>query len=221
MPMFQVFECQNSQCRLRFPSNLSVDSIEKCPLCGSSMSPSGDPFSNAKMNIDNRVPQYRKIDVLLDNLRSTHNVGSIFRTANGAAIDHIFCCGTSPTPSHPKFSKSALKADDTVSWSCHRNSLDILHEQKRNGFAIVSLEVTAQAIPIFTAGDSLLKYKAILLIVGNEVSGIDPALIDESDAVVYIPMLGSKTSLNVSNAAAIAIYEFRFSLQSSKPVQPG
>jgi len=219
--MFQVFECQNGQCRLRFPSNLSVAAMEKCPLCGSPMLPSGGPFSNAKLINKTAPPPMRRINLLLDNLRSTHNVGSIFRTANGAAINHIFCCGTSPTPGHPKFSKSALNSDDTVSWSTHRNSLDVIHEQKRQNIAIVSLEVTAQAKPIFSAGDSIQQEKDILLIVGNEVSGIDPALIDESDAVVYIPMLGSKTSLNVSIAAAIAIYEYRFSLQPSGTIQPG
>jgi tRNA G18 (ribose-2'-O)-methylase SpoU len=214
-PTFQIFECQNPDCRLRFPSNLSIEKFEKCPLCGSIVLPDGVPFSNLKVEKAQPSDYDRRIDVLLDNLRSTLNVGSIFRTANCAAINHIYCCGTTPTPEHAKFVKSGLNSEQTVSWSYHRNGLDLVRMLKRDGKSIHSLELTAESKSIISSNTADGKGEDLLLVVGNEISGIDPGILDESDSIVYIPMLGSKTSLNVSIAAAISIYIYRFSLFSS------
>lgn len=214
-PLFQIFECQNKECRLRFPSNLSIVNFEKCPLCGNQVLPVGKPFTNSKQSTVIAKPSSFQIHLLLDNLRSTLNVGSIFRTANCAAIDHIYCCGTSPTPSHTKFLKSGLTSEETVSWSYHRNALEIIDDLKRKGFDICSLEVTCQSSSLFTQISTLKSRNDVLLVVGNEVSGIDPGILDLSDSIEFIPMLGSKTSLNVSIAAAIGIYVKRFSLTNS------
>jgi len=213
-PFFQIFECQNPQCRLRFPSNLSIEVFQYCPLCNHKVYPVGKPFTNQKPINRPQISYPQTIKLLLDNLRSTHNVGSIFRTANCTAISHIYCCGTTPTPNHSKFSKSSLTADETISWSYERNSLEIVKANKHEGYAVVSMEVTDNASPIFTKSLQEVKSTDILLVVGNEISGVDPMILDESASVVYIPMLGTKTSLNVSIAAAIALYCFRFSLVS-------
>ena len=157
-------------------------------------------------------PVSSPIHLLLDNLRSTFNVGSIFRTANCAAIDHIYCCGTTPTPTHSKFSKSGLSSEETVPWSYHRNALEIIKDLKINEFEICSLEVADQSKSIFISNNSKKSKNGLLLVVGNEISGIDPGILDLSDSIEYIPMMGSKTSLNVSIAAAIGIYVKRFSL---------
>lgn len=212
---FQIFECQNKECRLRFPSNLSIDNFDKCPLCGFKVLPVGTPFTNQKPKAVVTQPLFIRIHLLLDNLRSTWNVGSIFRTANCAAIDHIYCCGTTPTPTHAKFSKSGLTSDETISWSYHRNALEIVDDLIRKGFNICSLEVTSQSASIFSQKSFLKSGNAFLLVVGNEISGIDPGILDLSDSIVYIPMLGTKTSLNVSIAAAIGIYVKRFNLIES------
>ncbi len=215
VPFFQIFECQNPHCRFRFPSNLTIEVFQNCPLCKNKLQPVGKPFANQKKGNKPQIFSPQKIRLLLDNLRSTHNVGSIFRTANCASISHIYCCGTTPTPNHSKFSKSSLTADETISWSYERNSLDIVQGNKQEGCAVVSVEVADNATSVFA--NSLMKVRSgcILLVVGNEISGVDPMILDESDSVVYIPMLGTKTSLNVSIAAAIALYSFRFSLSSS------
>jgi 23S rRNA (guanosine2251-2'-O)-methyltransferase len=213
--LFQIYECQNIECRLRFPTNISIDHFEKCLLCGSSVVAVGAPFTNQKPKPIVTQPSFTKFHLLLDNLRSTLNVGSIFRTANCAAIDHIFCCGTTPTPLHSKFSKSGLTSEETVSWSYHRNALEIIHDQKDKGFRICSLEVTCQSTSIFNQSHVHKSEKDVLLVVGNEISGIDPGILDLSDSIVYIPMLGTKTSLNVSIAAAIGVYTNRFSLIES------
>lgn len=214
-PSFQIFECQNGDCRLRFPSNLSVGVFEYCPLCGNPVLPVGMPFANAKQSNGIAKPSICQIHLLLDNLRSTLNVGSIFRTSNCAAIDHIYCCGTTPTPTHAKFAKSGLNAEETVQWSYHRNAMDIINVLKNKGFEICSLEVTNHSDSIFNLNSFSDPEKSFLLVVGNEISGIDPGILDLSDSIVYIPMLGTKTSLNVSIAAAIGIYVKRFSLIKS------
>lgn len=213
-PYFQIFECQNPQCRLRFPSNLSIEVFQFCPSCKQEVQPVGKPYTNLKQLIRHHIHAPYQLKVLLDNLRSTHNVGSIFRTANCAAVNHIYCCGTTPTPNHSKFSKSSLTADETISWSYDPNSLDIVQIQKQEGCKIVSVEITENATPIFSKNLKKVRNSSILLVVGNEISGIDPMILDESDSIVYIPMLGTKNSLNVSIAAAIALYSFRFSLVS-------
>jgi 23S rRNA (guanosine2251-2'-O)-methyltransferase len=191
---FQVYECQNVTCRLRFPSNLSVQSISVCPLCGGNMSPSGLPFSNFKLPTTLTTIYPQKVAILLDNLRSVLNVGSIFRSADGVGVAHIFCCGTTPTPAHSKFSKSGLGSEETIHWSYHRNAL----------------EVTQGSNSIFSPELMLPEIQSLLLIVGNEISGVDPELIRKSDNLLHIPMGGKKSSLNVAVAAAIAMYSLRF-----------
>jgi tRNA G18 (ribose-2'-O)-methylase SpoU len=212
-PLFQIYECQNAACRLRFPSNLSIRQFEQCPVCGAPVIKSGDPFSNAKVNLPQAAKPGPVLRLLLDNLRSTFNVGSIFRSANCTAIEHIYCCGTTPTPQHPKFIKAGLNSEQTASWSYHPNALEVVKEAKTKRFKIAALELTAKATPLFSTGIDYAPDNQLLLVVGNEVSGVDPAILDAADTVVYIPMLGTKNSLNVAIAAAIALYTFRFSLR--------
>ncbi len=211
-PLFQIFECQNKDCNLRFPSNLTLENFEHCPLCGFPVTAIGEPFSNSKNLTADSSGSKRIIHLLLDNLRSTFNVGSIFRTANCAAIDHVYCCGTTPTPDHPKFIKSGLNSEHNVSWSYHRNAMKVISDLKANEFSINSLEVTTSSSSLFSIHEGTIPPDQMLLLVGNEISGIDPGILDLSDSIVYIPMLGTKTSLNVSIAASIAIYVYRFSL---------
>lgn len=209
-PVFQIFECENPTCKLRFPSNLSVTKIEICPLCGSSLQPSGVPFSNEKeCQLSAASHSSRRINLLLDNLRSTLNVGSIFRTADGAGINHIYCCGTTPTPEHSKIKKTGLGAESFIPWSYHRNALSVVDNLDRN-FSVCSLEASKESKSLFSCGSCISPDDPILLIVGNEISGIDPELLHRSSAIFAIPMLGSKTSLNVSIAVGIAVYVLRF-----------
>ena len=212
MIQFQMYECQNPQCRLRFPTNFSVQQFSTCPFCGSPVFQSGEPFTNAKFQPNVDTDSINKISVVLDNLRSTLNVGSIFRSANCTSIEHIYCCGTTPTPAHSKFGKSGLNAEQTVPWSYHHNALDVIVENKKNGFEVTSLELTSASKSIFEQTQKQFPNNS-LLVVGNELSGVDPAILDLSDSIVYIPMLGSKNSLNVAIAAAISFYVYRFSLK--------
>jgi tRNA G18 (ribose-2'-O)-methylase SpoU len=206
---FQIFECQNLECRLRFPTNLSVDHMEVCPFCKSPLMASGDPYANVKAASLPQFKSARRVALLLDNLRSTLNVGSIFRTADGAGVNHIYCCGTTPTPDHPKIIKTGLGAEGFVSWSYHRNALDVV-SQLKEGTLLYSLEAAEQSIDLFTEVKQIESDQSVLLILGNEISGVDPVLLQQSNLTLSLPMLGSKNSLNVAVAAGIAIYALRF-----------
>jgi 23S rRNA (guanosine2251-2'-O)-methyltransferase len=206
---FQIYECQNPECRLRFPTNLSVDHMEVCPFCKSPLAPSGEPFTNIKVSSLPQFASARRVDLLLDNLRSTLNVGSIFRTADGAGVHHIYCCGTTPTPEHPKIIKTGLGAEGFVPWSYHRSSLDVINHLAENTL-LYSLEAAENAIDLFAEPKQIESDKPVLLILGNEISGVDPVLLQQSNLILSLPMLGNKNSLNVAVAAGIAIYALRF-----------
>jgi tRNA G18 (ribose-2'-O)-methylase SpoU len=118
-------------------------------------------------------------------------------------------CGITPTPDHPKVAKTALGAQESVPWRYHRNALhaaDWLHAQ---GFALWALEIHADAVSILDAP----MRRPLVLVIGNEVTGVDPALLSRCERVIALPMLGRKRSLNVASAAAIAIYWLRFRSQ--------
>lgn len=203
---FQMFQCDNSKCRFRFANNLSVRTLSKCPLCGSALEPSGQPFSNARLvGAQKGDTSTQKIEVLLDSLRSTLNVGSIFRTADGAGVSQIHCCGTTPTPEHPKIAKTSLGAEDFLPWNYHPNALDLVLNKKQAGYRVLSIEATQTSKDIFTYAPSAIN-SPILLVMGNEINGVDPEILNLSDDILHIPMAGKKDSLNVAVAFGIAIY---------------
>lgn len=218
-PVFQMFECQNPDCRLRIPTNLSVEMVEICPFCKTPMIPVGKSFQNTippRTSIGSDSPI---IHVLLDNLRSVFNVGSVFRAANGAAVAHVYCCGTTPTPEHPKFIKSGLRAEETVPWTYSRNGINTAKAAITEGFQVATLEISSNSNSIFGFSHQTSFQDKVLLVVGNEVSGIDPEILALSDSRIHIPMLGTKTSLNVSIAAALAMYSCRFKLISAQELE--
>jgi len=203
-PEFQIYECSNPACRFRCPTNLSERTLECCPLCGGTLLPQGKPFSNQKRHSDAEAARGH-LEVLLDNLRSTLNVGSIFRTADGAGVDHIYCCGTTPTPLHPKIAKTGLGAEGFTPWSYRPNALDLVRQRKQAGVQVIALEAAETAEPLLSL-PPMTGGTPALLVVGNEVSGIDPEILAAADHLLFIPMRGQKSSLNVAVAFGIAIY---------------
>ena len=148
------------------------------------------------------VMQTQEIVVILDNIRSRENVGSIFRTADAAGVTKIFLCGITPTPPHEKISKTALGAEMYVSWEYHKQVWRLLEKLKKEDINIVALEQTKESIDLF-------KFKPkfpLVLVLGNEVKGLSPQILKYCDKKISIPMYGRKESLNVSVAAGIAIY---------------
>lgn len=205
-PVFQIFECVNPGCRLRCPSDLSTAILTTCPFCGSVMVSDGEPYSNYQRAPIGLEKPVNAINLLLDNLRSAENVGSIFRSANGAGVRHIYCCGTTPTPDHARVRKSSLGAEKYTQWSYHKNAIILAQEIQIRGGTFYALESTASSSPLFNFSRSPRKAQPVTLIVGNEISGVDPELLKLSQQVLHIPMVGEKTSLNVAVSTAIALY---------------
>jgi len=146
-----------------------------------------------------------KFYLICDNIRSLENIGSIFRTADGLAVDKIFLGGICGCPPHPKISKTALGAEKNVSWEHYWQIWRIVDKLKKEGVKIVALEQTKKSL-IYT------KFKPqfpLALIIGNEVKGISPALLKRADQIIHLPMRGKKESLNVSVAFGAAGYWIR------------
>ena len=203
---FVIYQCENPDCRFRCPSNLTAKSLELCPLCAAPMHAATPPFSNQKAAMEHLPSNNPPIEVLLDNLRSTLNVGSIFRTSDGAGVRMIHLCGTTPTPEHPKIAKTGLGAEWNLPWQAHRNGLDFVREIRKDGFTVISLEATPSSTSIYSLDMGHAATRPILLVIGNEVSGVDPEILAQSDRIVAIPMAGIKSSLNVAVAFGIAVY---------------
>jgi len=142
--------------------------------------------------------------VIIENIRSIHNVGAIFRTADGAGYDQIFCCGFSPDPSDPRIAKVALGAETHIPWKHAEDVLSVIKELKSGGFQIYVLENTPAAEPLF---ECEIDNADFALVFGHEVSGVSAEVLAAADRVFVIPMRGKKESLNVSVAAGIAMYE--------------
>jgi len=149
------------------------------------------------------------IEALLDNIRSTFNVGSICRASDGAGVSRLHLCGVTPTPENPKVAKTALGSEQSVSWEYHLNAVLAARAIKDQGYTLCTLEAAPGSCSIFEMTPDLVS-KPLLLIVGNEVTGVDPDLMVLSDVILSIPMVGKKESLNVSLAFGIAAYTMRF-----------
>lgn len=147
---------------------------------------------------------------LLDNIRSSYNVGSMFRTADGAGLSCLHLAGTTPTPEHHGVAKTSLGAEFSVPWEYHRNGLEAAQQLKDAGYQLWALEVGSQSVPLFEALPAP-DNPPILLVVGNEVAGIDPGILAICDRFIWIPMQGFKRSLNVATAFGIAAYHLRWS----------
>jgi tRNA G18 (ribose-2'-O)-methylase SpoU len=141
--------------------------------------------------------------VVLDNIRSAFNVGSIFRTCDAAGVAHLHLCGISAAPPNPKVVKTALGAERTVPWSHHIDAGELLAGLRRAGWTILAVERT----------DASLDYTRVeypercVLVFGHEVAGVARPLLELADRVIEIPMLGRKNSLNVATSAGVVLFE--------------
>lgn len=148
--------------------------------------------------------------VVLDNLRSVFNVGSIFRTANAVGVDMIYLCGTTPTPLDKKgarrkdFAKVALGAEDTVKWEYKETTISVIKELLSEGHYVIALEQDEKSVDYKEV--SIKGKEHITFIIGHEVDGITNDVIDLCSIIAEIPMLGTKESLNVTIAFGVGIY---------------
>lgn len=153
------------------------------------------------------------MEVVLDNIRSTHNVGSIFRTADAVGVSRIYLAGITPGPldrfgrTNEKLTKVALGAENSVPWEHVTKTTALLDRLHKQGFYIIALEQHKKAISLFDRRTTALRTKKnIVLVLGPEVTGLSPAVLKRADKILEIPMRGKKESLNVSVAFGIAAY---------------
>jgi len=144
------------------------------------------------------------VRVMVHNVRSIHNVGSIFRTSDAARIEHVHLTGFTGTPDHKDLHKTALGAQDAVEWSHHDDPLPVLDTLREEGFTIAVLEQTSNSISPNKVSPEVYP---LCLLVGNEVHGVDDQLIEVADLAVELPQYGAKISMNVGVAYGIAVYD--------------
>ena len=201
---FEIRIC--TSCGLRYPLVAGHPFGTRCPACmgGTRLAHrriiSAEPARSLPEASFNTGP---KIAVLLDNIRSAWNTGSILRSADGFGFSQVYLCGITPTPDQEAVTRTSLGAEDSVPWSYHKDAVKLARGLKKEGFDLVALEENERAADIrHVRGFS---YDAVL-IVGNEVTGVDPELLELADRILSIPMLGAKRSFNVAIAFGIAAY---------------
>ena len=162
-------------------------------------------------NAGGEVPRFA---ALLEDIRSLWNVGSIFRSADGAGFDCLYLCGITGCPPRKEIAKTSLGAEDVVAWEHHSGALDVLPALAERGVTLVALEKTETSVPLseFLASQPLAP--PLCLIVGNEVSGVSAEALARARHVCHLPMRGTKTSLNVAVAFGIAAYQIA---EAAKP----
>ena len=143
--------------------------------------------------------------IVLDNVRSQNNIGSVFRTADAFRLEGIYLCGITATPPHREIHKTALGATESVHWEYREETTDAIQELKEKGYRILSIEQTEGAVSLEQL--DLTSEDKYALVLGHEIRGVDQKVVDLSDLCIEIPQYGTKHSLNISVAAGIVIWE--------------
>jgi tRNA G18 (ribose-2'-O)-methylase SpoU len=145
------------------------------------------------------------LTVVLDNVRSQNNIGSVFRTSDAFRVERICLCGICSTPPHRDIHKTALGAEESVAWSYHEETADCIQALKAEGYKIYAVEQVDDSIKLDALPESLGEKVAVVF--GNEVEGVQEELLPLCDGSIEIPQQGTKHSLNISCAAAIVLWE--------------
>lgn len=145
------------------------------------------------------------IVIVLDNVRSLNNVGSVFRTADAFLVEAVYLCGITGCPPHKEIQKTALGATESVTWKYFKNTLDAMKELKENNYIVYAIEQAESAIMLNNFMPS--KRQKLAIIFGNEVKGVEQEVIDASTDVIEIPQVGTKHSLNISVSVGIVMWD--------------
>lgn len=146
----------------------------------------------------------RPVCVVLDNVRSMHNIGSAFRTGDAFRIEKLYLCGITATPPHREIHKAALGATESVDWEYREDTLALVRDLTARGYAVYAVEQTENSTPLQAFGEAT---QPIALVFGNEVHGVQQAVVDACRGTVEIPQEGTKHSLNVSVSIGIVLWE--------------
>jgi tRNA G18 (ribose-2'-O)-methylase SpoU len=217
---YEIRKCES--CGLRYPLLEGHPFGTRCPACMGttrvvlSRELIGEPdpghgFGKAKRaqsllkKVEKKEDRGKSRAVLLDNIRSAWNVGSILRSADGFGFTPAYLCGITPTPDNEAVTKTSLGAEDSVPWSYHKDAVKLVKGLKGEGWKVCALEEDARSLSISEFSGFRFEGE-VVLIAGNEVTGVDPELLELCDHILYIPMHGEKRSFNVAIAFGIAAY---------------
>jgi len=161
-----------------------------------------EEFKNAK-----KTP----IVLILDNIRSLNNIGSVFRTADAFLIEKVYLCGITAKPPHKDIQKTALGATESVVWEHYQSTLELVQKLRLNGVEVLSIEQAEDAVMLHNF--QVDKEKTYALVFGNEVKGVSQEVVSASVGVIEIPQFGTKHSLNISVSAGLVVWDFWSKLQ--------
>lgn len=161
---------------------------------------------NRKSVTEFKSANKHKVVVVLDNIRSMHNVGSVFRTCDAFLIEAIYLCGFTPQPPHRDINKTALGATETVHWQYFETTANAIETLKNNQYKIFAVEQIDESISL----ENFTFNSPIAVVFGNEVDGVDSSILPSIDGCIEIPQLGMKHSLNISVAAGIVLWQLVF-----------
>lgn len=163
------------------------------------------------------VEEFKQVEktpicIVLDNVRSLNNIGSVFRTADAFLIEKIYLCGITATPPHKDIHKTALGATDSVAWEHRESTLELLEELREEGYTSLAVEQAENAVMLndFKVEEN----KRYALIFGNEVKGVSQEVVSASDLVLEIPQYGTKHSLNISVSVGVVVWDLWSKLKS-------
>jgi len=201
---YEIRQCSN--CGLRYPIIANHPFGPRCPSClGETQIVLKRMMASALKMKQRGGDNQGKISAILDNIRSAWNVGAIFRTADGLGVNKLYLCGITPTPENESVHKTSLGAEESLTWEYAPNALEMAKKLKIEGYRLIALEQDKRAIQI-GAISFAVPDERIVVVVGNEVTGVDPEILDLCDKIIYIPMRGQKKSFNVEVAFGIAVH---------------
>ncbi len=156
------------------------------------------------------VAAYKEADktplvVVLDNIRSMHNVGAVFRTADAFCLEAVYLCGITPKPPHREIRKTAIGAEESVHWKTFETTLDAVNVLREDGYTVLAVEQAVQATALHAYFPE--KGNKLALVMGNEVEGVAQAVVDVADVCIEIPQYGTKHSLNVSVCTGVVLWD--------------
>ncbi|HKJ57422.1 MAG TPA: TrmH family RNA methyltransferase [Nitriliruptoraceae bacterium] len=227
-------QCTSHDCGLRFPVPVEVRMADGCPRCHGSLAEpaavrtdwpvaargsttaqpgphaatgSGDHDTGSAGHVDMVATSGHEVVALLDNVRSARNVGAMLRTADAMGVAHLHLGGITSPGDHPGVAKTALGAQESVAWSSHPDGVALVAALRSDGWEVWAIEEGVGGEWLGAAcADVAARPTRIVVVVGHEVAGIDPAILEIVDRRVAIPMRGTKRSLNVATAFGIATY---------------
>ncbi len=212
-PLFEVRACP--RCRLRFTIQLGDARADTCPLCRAATIIVEPKYPQQEVGKAAGTPTGPEMEVLLDNIRSAWNVGSMLRTADGCGLRKVHLCGVSSRPDNPKVWKTSLGAENSLPWEFYPDGVEAARALRDRGLRLWALEGGPRAESLFDVSPPCegAGADAVALVVGNELAGVDPGILALCERVVSLPMQGIKGSLNVAVAFGIATYYLRYGIR--------